>query len=149
MMSEMRPLWVLICSAYMCVAAQVQPTRLPPTSETAQNTKYVYRVGHGVTAPVLIYKKEPVYSEEAGRGGLQGTVKLSFIVGRNGRPYNIRVVQSVDLGLDEKAIQAVQTWEFKPGMKDDEYVAVYANTEVNFCILGQYCPTWKSTKNSK
>jgi TonB family protein len=151
MMPEMRPLCALIWLTGVCVAAQVQPKRLPPASEatSTQNTDYVYRVGKGVSAPILIYKKEPEYSEEASRAGLQGTVVLSFVVRRNGRAQNIRVIQSVGLGLDEKAIQSVQMWKFKPGMKDGKQVSVFAITQVNFCIAGRYCPTWKSAEDSK
>jgi TonB family protein len=149
MMSEMRPLWALTWLSCLSVAAQVQPKRLPPASETAQNTEHVYRIGHGVSAPVLIYKKEPEYSKEARRARLQGTVVLSFIVGRNGLAQNIRVVRSVGLGLDEKAIQAVQTWRFKPGIKDGNDVSVYAIADFNFCLPGQYCPTRKSEGDSK
>jgi outer membrane biosynthesis protein TonB len=39
------------------------------------------------------------------------------------------------MGLDEKAIEAVQQWRFKPGYKDGRPVPVMANVEVNFRLL--------------
>jgi TonB family protein len=149
MMTEMRPLWTLTWLACLSVAAQAQPKRLPRISATAQNTERVYRIGHGVSAPLLIYKNQPEYSEEARRAGLQGTVAVSFVVGRNGRAQNIKVVQSVGLGLDEKAIQVIQRWKFKPGTKDGDDVSVYTVADFNFCLPGQYCPVSKSAGNSK
>lgn len=95
----------------------------------------VFRVGGGVTAPVLVYKKEPEYSEEARKAKYQGTVTLYVEVAPNGKAQNIKVLHSLGLGLDEKAIEAVKQWTFKPGMKDGKPVTVAASIEVNFRLL--------------
>jgi TonB family protein len=95
----------------------------------------VYRVGGGVTAPVLLYKKEPEYSEEARKAKYQGTVLLYIEVDPSGKATNIRVQHSLGLGLDEKAIEAVRQWKFKPGYKDGNPVTVGATIEVNFRTL--------------
>jgi TonB family protein len=95
----------------------------------------VYRVGGGVTAPVLLYKKEPEYSEEARKAKYQGTVLLYIEVDSSGKATNIRVQHSLGLGLDEKAIEAVRQWKFKPGYKDGKPVTVAATIEVNFRLL--------------
>ena len=95
----------------------------------------VYRVGGGVSAPILLYKKEPEYSEEARKAKYQGTVTLYVEVDPSGRATNIRVLHSLGLGLDEKAIEAVKQWKFKPGMKDGKPVTVQASIEVNFRLL--------------
>src|SRR5579885_2233254 len=95
----------------------------------------VFRVGGGVTAPVLISKVEPEYSEEARKAKYQGTVVLYVEVDPNGKPRNLRVVRSLGLGLDEKAIEAVNKWRFRPGYKDGHPVTVAATIEVNFRLL--------------
>lgn len=95
----------------------------------------VYRVGGGVTAPVLVFKKEPEYSEEARKAKYQGTVVLYIEVTPDGRANNIKVARSLGLGLDEKAIEAVKQWKFKPGYKDGKPVTVAATIEVNFRLL--------------
>jgi TonB family protein len=95
----------------------------------------VYRVGGGVTAPVLLFKKEPEYSEEARKAKYQGTVLLYIEVDPSGKATNIRVQHSLGLGLDEKAIEAVRQWKFKPGYKDGKPVTVAATIEVNFRLL--------------
>jgi periplasmic protein TonB len=95
----------------------------------------VYRVGGGVTAPTLKYKKEPEYSEEARKAKFQGTVVLNVVVGVNGKATNITVAHSLGLGLDEKAIEAVKQWTFEPGKKDGKPVPVAASIEVNFRLL--------------
>jgi protein TonB len=95
----------------------------------------IYRVGGGVSAPVAIYKIEPEYSEEARKAKFQGTVVLSIVVDETGMPRNFKVVRPLGLGLDEKAIEAVQKWRFRPAMKDGRAVAVRATVEVSFRLL--------------
>ena len=95
----------------------------------------VYRAGGGVSAPVLLSKIEPEYSEEARKAKLQGTVILYVEVDPTGRARNLRVVRSLGLGLDEKAMEAVSRWKFRPGYKDGRPVTVIATIEVNFRLL--------------
>jgi len=95
----------------------------------------VYKIGGGVSAPVPVFKPEPEYSEEARKAKWQGAVLLELVVDENGVPQNIKVVRSLGLGLDQKAIEAVQKWRFKPGQKDGKAVPVSANIEVNFRLL--------------
>lgn len=95
----------------------------------------VYRVGGGVSAPKLTRKVDPEYSEEARKAKYQGTVLLQVEVWPDGRAHNVRVIRSLGLGLDEKAIEAVQQWEFVPGKKDGQSVKVAASVEVNFRLL--------------
>ena len=95
----------------------------------------VFRVGGGVTAPALLYKVEPEYSEEARKAKYQGTVLLYIQVDPSGKATNLRVLHSLGLGLDEKAMEAVKKWKFKPGVKDGKPVTVEAQIEVNFRLL--------------
>jgi protein TonB len=94
-----------------------------------------YRIGGGVSAPAVLFKVEPEYSEEARKAKWQGTVVLSLVVDENGKAQGIKVVRSLGLGLDQKAIEAVEKWRFKPGMKDGKSVPVIATIEVNFRLL--------------
>ena len=95
----------------------------------------VFRVGGGVSAPVLLYKKGPEYSEEARKAKHQGTVVLYVQIDTSGHATNMKVVRSLGLGLDEKALEAVANWKFTPGKKDGKAVTVEATIEVNFRLL--------------
>lgn len=96
----------------------------------------VFRPGiGGVTAPTLIYKTEPEYSEEARKAKYQGTVVLACIVGADGKPRSLRVQRSLGMGLDEKALEAVREWKFNPAEKDGKPVAVAVNVEVEFRLF--------------
>jgi len=83
----------------------------------------------------VLYKKEPEYSEEARKAKYQGTVVLYIEVDPSGRAINPRVLRSLGLGLDEKAMEAVRQWKFKPGYRDGKPVTVAAQIEVNFRLL--------------
>ncbi len=95
----------------------------------------VYRIGGDVSAPILINKVEPEYSEEARKAKYSGTVLLSIVVDANGLPRDIHVIRPLGLGLDEKAIEAVMKWRFRPGLKGGHPVATQAQVEVNFRLL--------------
>jgi protein TonB len=95
----------------------------------------VYRVGGGVSQPSVIFKVDPEYSEEARKAKYSGTVMLAVVVNTEGHAVDIHVVKSLGMGLDEKAIEAVDHWKFKPGMKGGQAVNVRATIEVNFRLL--------------
>jgi TonB family protein len=96
----------------------------------------VYRAGMGgVTMPKVVFKLEPEFSDEARRAKHQGVVRLIAVVGVDGMAREIRVVGSLGMGLDEKAVEAVQQWRFLPGTKNGKPVAVMAAIEVSFRLL--------------
>ncbi len=92
----------------------------------------IFHVGGGVSAPRVIYQVDPEFSEEARKAKYQGTCTLMLVVDANGRPTNIRVANSLGMGLDEKAIEAAKKWRFEPAMKDGHPVAVEIALEVDF-----------------
>ncbi len=94
-----------------------------------------YKIGGGVSQPQLISKVEPEYSEEARKAKWQGTVEMQIVVDEHGNPKEMKVTRALGLGLDQKALEAVAKWRFKPGMKDGKPVPVIATVQVNFRLL--------------
>jgi len=92
----------------------------------------VYSVGNGTSPPTVLTKVDPDYSEQARNAKYSGSVMLSIVVNTDGRADNIKVIKSAGMGLDEKAIEAVQQWVFQPGMNHGVPVNVRAQIEVNF-----------------
>jgi TonB family protein len=95
------------------------------------NSIYAPGVG-GVTNPVPIVSPEAEFSGEARRSKYQGICMISVIVDARGYPQNPRVTRSLGMGLDEKALEAVQKYRFKPAMKDGHPVASIILVEVDF-----------------
>src|ERR1700733_1704552 len=94
-----------------------------------------YKIGGGVSPPSILFKVEPEYSEEARKAKFQGTVLLFVVVDEKGNPRDIKIIRPLGLGLDQKAVEAVEKWKFSPGKKDGKPVAVQAQIEVNFRLL--------------
>jgi periplasmic protein TonB len=93
----------------------------------------VYPAGRmGVTVPEVIFNPEPTFSDEARKAKAQGLVLLVLVVGKDGRPHDIRVGQSLGMGLDEKAIEAVNRWRFRPGTLNGQPVATQIAVQVDF-----------------
>lgn len=89
--------------------------RLPESPDNSGILPVVRRVGNDVVGPILLSKTDPEYSEAARLAGLEGTVLLKAVIALDGTATDIRVVRSLGLGLDEKAIEAVRKWRFTPG----------------------------------
>jgi TonB family protein len=90
----------------------------------------------GVGYPECAYCPLPTYSDEARKAKYQGVVVLQIIVTPDGRATNITVVRGPGLGLEEKAIEAVRGWRFKPATSPGgKAVPVYTLVEVNFRLL--------------
>jgi len=90
------------------------------------------QIGGDVTTPVVIWQPSPEYTEEARKAKFEGTVTVSLIVNNAGIPLNVHVTKGVGMGLDEKAVEAVKQYRFKPAMQNGKPVAVFMNVEVNF-----------------
>jgi protein TonB len=90
----------------------------------------VYKVGGDVSAPVLIHSVEPQHPE--GSDNVTGTVQVTIWVDRNGNPSHAHVTHGPGMGLDQKAVEAVRQYKYKPAMKDGKPVMVELNVEVKF-----------------
>ena len=92
----------------------------------------IFDVGGGVTAPRPVYDPDPEYSEEARRAKYQGSVLLEAVISPDGRPRDLQILRSLGMGLDQKALEAVNRWRFEPASKDGHPVAVRVQIEVAF-----------------
>ncbi len=94
----------------------------------------IYHVGGGVSNPTLIYAPDPEFSDEARRAKYQGVCVVGLIVDATGNPQHVQIVRALGMGLDEKAMEAVRQYKFKPAQFKGKNVAVEVNIEVNFRI---------------
>jgi TonB family protein len=92
----------------------------------------VMSVGGGVSAPVIVHSVDPEFTQEARTANFQGSVSIQLIVDSQGNPQNVRVVRHLGMGLDEKAIEAVRQYRFKPAMYEGHPVAVQLVVDVDF-----------------
>jgi periplasmic protein TonB len=87
----------------------------------------------GVTYPSCLYCPQASYSQEAVDAKFQGTVTLSAVITAEGRATNIQVTKALGHGLDQKAVEAVSEWRFKPAIgPSGKPVSVRQTIEVTF-----------------
>ena len=130
-----------LAAGLACLALVIAPAQDEPASGDDSGVVQIpqppgsSRVDSGVKPPVPIYRPDPEYSEEARKAKYQGTVILGIVVDEGGVPQDVHVLKPLGMGLDEKAIEAVEKWRFRPGIKDGNPVKVTAKIEVNFRLL--------------
>ena len=95
----------------------------------------IYKIGPGIVPPKVLEKSDPKYTDEARAAKLEGKVGLTIVVGTDQRAHDIKVIKSLDPGLDANAVSSIKTWVFQPGTKNGKPVPVRANVEVNFRLL--------------
>ncbi len=119
-------------------------TAPPQTNGAAPNSESspgLYRVGGRISPPVVLHLVNAEFSDEARRAKYQGACLLSLIVDAQGNPQNIHVVRALGMGLDEKAIEAIRQYKFKPAMKDGTTpVPVQIIVEVEFRLYARNKP---------
>jgi protein TonB len=108
---------------------------LAASSAYAQDTT-VYTPGDGVTLPQVVKQVSPHYTSEAMRQMIEGEVVLEVVVKPDGDVGDVKVKQSLDAvyGLDEEALKAMKQWQFKPGTKNGEAVAVRVDVKMRFTL---------------
>jgi TonB family protein len=113
--------------------AQTPPTGVTPNSaKTVAAKPQIYHIGGDVSEPKLIYAPDPKFSDKALKANYQGACVLSLIVDAQGKPQHVNVVRHLGMGLDQKAVEAVQQYRFTPALLRGKPVAVEVNIEVNF-----------------
>jgi protein TonB len=70
---------------------------------------------NAVSPVVCVYCPQPNYTDEARKAKLEGKVLLRVLVGPDGKPQRIQVLQGLGMGLDERTEETIRTWRFSPG----------------------------------
>ncbi len=80
----------------------------------AYQAEQAHKIGEpGLTGPSVISRIEPTYTQEAKDAKIQGTVAVGLEVNAEGKAQNLYIIKSLDKGLDDNAIDAIQQWVFK------------------------------------
>ena len=86
----------------------------------------------GKVPPRAIYSPNPEYTQEARKAGVHGTVVLALTFGAEGRAHDVKVLVGLGYGLDERAVEAVQSWKFEPALQEGIPVDFKGAVEVDF-----------------
>jgi periplasmic protein TonB len=83
--------------------------------------------------PEAVTRIPPTYPDLAREAGVDGTVMVQALVGKDGKVKDVRVVKSIPM-LDESAKAAVRQWVFKPALSNNKPVAVWVGVPVKFSL---------------
>jgi periplasmic protein TonB len=91
-----------------------------------------YRPGSGIDPPRLLREVRADYTEDARRRGLNGEVVLEIVVRRDGSVGEVRILQGLGGGLNDRAVEAVRQWRFSPAQRHGAPVDVIVEVAVEF-----------------
>jgi protein TonB len=83
--------------------------------------------------PEAVTKVSPNYPDIAREAGVDGTVMVQALVGKDGKVKDTRVVKSIPM-LDDAAVAAVRQWVFKPALSNNKPVAVWVAVPIKFTL---------------
>jgi TonB family protein len=135
----------LIMRAHPLIAMRVSPPPSVPegvnigspsgSTAVSNNTQPPYKVGANISPPVALHEIEAEYSDYGLKNRITGICLVGLIVDATGMPRNIHLIKGLEPSLDDKALDAVRQFRFKPALKDGTTpVPVEMTIEVNFIL---------------
>ncbi|HVG10009.1 MAG TPA: energy transducer TonB [Thermoanaerobaculia bacterium] len=120
---------------FFLLASLPAPLRASDTlAQTPAPAGPPYRVEGDVMRPEKISGSPPVYTAEARKALVQGTVILQAVIDEQGNVTDVQVLKGLPAGLDQAATEAVKTWKFNPATQHGRPVPVYYTLTVNFTM---------------
>jgi TonB family protein len=107
------------------------PAKIEPIGTTADGEQ-IFHLTAGITPPAALKTPDPVYDDLARKMHVAGQDVLAAVIGADGTVREVQIARPIGMGLDERAVQAVRGWLFRPATRDGKPVAVQINIEVNF-----------------
>jgi TonB family protein len=112
-----------------------QAAKSDKDSKTADEQEKIYEPGGDVKPPKLVHYVEPAFSPSSKEAFVEGTVKISTVITRDGVATSLRVVSGLNSEEDRTAAEAVKQWKFQPGTKAGQPVSVHVTVEVTFHLM--------------
>jgi protein TonB len=83
--------------------------------------------------PAIASQVKPAYPDLAREAGIDGTVQLRVLVGKDGRVMDVHVDRSIPL-LNEAAVAAARLWVFTPARSNGHPVMVWVAVPIRFTL---------------
>jgi protein TonB len=116
------------------VPTAAPPPPPPPKKEEPKPvTPQRIKVGGNVQQARLVRQPKPVYPALAKQARIQGVVKLSAVIAKDGTIQQLEVISGHPL-LVPAALEAVKQWVYQPTTLNSEAVEVVTQIDVNFTL---------------
>jgi periplasmic protein TonB len=127
----------LLALAALCLRRDSGANTDDQTTKDRDNTDDpIFEPGGEVKPPKLIHYVEPEFSPSSSKEAyVEGTVKISTVVGKDGKPTECRIASGLTAEEDRTALEALKQWTFRPGTKADKPVRVRIIVQIDFHLL--------------
>jgi TonB family protein len=110
-------------------------TATAPAGESAEGKPSRIKLGGSVEAAKVLSRVQPVYPESAKAAGIQGTVVLHAVIGKDGKPLSLHVTNGqVDPDLARSAVEAVSQWRYTPTLLNGEPIEVDTTIDIAYSL---------------
>jgi len=109
------------------------PPPPPPPKKVETAAPQRIKIGGSVQQAKLVRQPHPVYPPLAKQARIQGTVKLTAIISKDGTIQHLEVISGHPL-LVPSALEAVKQWVYQPTLLNGEPVEVITQIDVNFTL---------------
>jgi protein TonB len=100
----------------------------------AEDLSRIFELTELDRAPVPVFQPAPLYPYQMKREGIDGNVRLRFIVTPQGTVRDISVVSSSRSEFERAARDALVNWRFEPGVKHNTKVSVRMEQPIPFVV---------------
>lgn len=103
------------------------------TNDSKKTTRI--KIGGDVQAAKIVQKVQPVYPDAARTAGIEGTVILRAVIGMDGTPLSLKVMNNqIDPDLAKAAVEAVSKWRYQSTLLNGEPIEVDTTIMVKFTL---------------
>lgn len=127
-----RVIWIITVALASAFAQQPTPSAVVPPGTIGPDG--AYRFGNGVAAPTAVSRVAGTLPDLARQLRASGEVLLSLVVQTDGSMRDVQIIKSAGYGMDDKAIEAVRKWRFRPGTKEGKPVDVRIQVALSFSV---------------
>jgi TonB family protein len=113
-------------------AVRATPAPGAPVGKTVDGEPIFGMPSPGITPPVVLKDSQPAYDEIARRMRIVGVDVLAAVIGQDGSVLDVQIERPLGMGMDERAIEAIRGWRFRPATRDGKPVAVQVKIEMTF-----------------
>jgi TonB family protein len=105
-----------------------------PSIEASRiNAAEIYKVGNGISAPIVLSKRIPPYTEEARKARVEGYVQVRCIIRNDGTVDSVKIIKGLGYGLDESVVNTIRSrWRFLPAMLNGKPVTAESEAQVSY-----------------
>jgi protein TonB len=124
------------CLSWISIAVVLLLTGLPASAITPESItrglSKVFNIDDVDDPPVPVKRSPPFYSPELRAAKVHGGVVVEFVTGLKGEVVGAQAVSSDDNRLNDAAVAAVKTWQYKPAKYKGHEVFCRSSVVVEF-----------------